>query len=954
LHRSGGSRTRPLPRSDISPTFRVRLFGVPSFEIDGAAVSVGVRRLCAVLLAMIVLAEPERRLSRKALASDLWPDEDETTAARNLRRHLSFLTAALPAADACVGRDREALWCRASGAPWCDVVEFERGALDLYRADFMEGSFHEWVLAQRERLRIAAAEGFLQRAETLRENDDYPSAIASARSATAIDPCNEAAAQLEIELHGEHGDLAALDAAYAAFGRRLRDIDAEPAPETQALVERFHRRAREAAAGIPRPLTSFVDAKRCDEVAALVAAHRLVTLAGPGGAGKTRLALEVAHRVAAGFPDGAYFVDLTTVTEGDALSDALSRALGVPTDLTSKGFAGVKTMMRNRRALLLLDNCEQITESCSWFVNELLEAAPSVSVLATTREAFGLRAERCYVVQPLSPENAAQLFIDRARSASWEGSEISGASARIASICERLDRLPLALELAASMLGALPLSDVERRLDEALDRFQSRDPTTPARHRSLSNVIAWSASLLGERERAAFTHLAVFSGSFSADAAGAVCEVDIATLATLVTKSVLVREDAIESRFVFLNSIAEYARRLLEDDPAGAALRDAHAAWYASIAMRSEEVTFWKTERAWLSEIDRDFPNITRALEWSLLLGGEAQNGLHLAIGVGHYYLRRGFLLDGVSWLETALESAMPDSTERALLELHLSPLERRRGNFAISYEHARVARTILENTGLDRELARGLNAEGSALIYLGRAAEGKSVIERALPLARRSGDLRCEGHISGNIAYLLNEEQPSEARRWYVRALRCYTEAGDEVTIAITLNSIASCDYVAEDYDAANEHLERALALHRGLGNAAAIGGIVGDLGDVALMRGSIPVAREYYAEALLLIEMREEVLSYPTVLCGIAGLAAEAGRPRDAARLLGAARFQDFGTQVPARIRVREHVRARVEAALGKETCALEIGLGNELPLNEATRLARSILGIGPATPP
>ena len=152
--------------------------------------------------------------------------------------------------------------------------------------------------------------------------------------------------------------------------------------------------------------------------------------------------------------------------------------------------------------------------------------------------------------------------------------------------------MPLALELASSMLDALPLADVERQLREGLDHVQSRDPTTPARRRSLNDVIAWSMSLVGERERAAFVRLAVFAGSFSAEAAKAVCSVDLATLATLVAQSVLVRDDAIESRFVFLNSIHDYARRWFDADPAAPALRDAHAAWYAAIAMPSEELTF--------------------------------------------------------------------------------------------------------------------------------------------------------------------------------------------------------------------------------------------------------------------------------------------------------------------------------------------------------------------------
>jgi predicted ATPase/DNA-binding SARP family transcriptional activator/Tfp pilus assembly protein PilF len=940
-----------LLNPNVSPELRVRLFGAPSFEVDGAPVSVAVRPLCAVLFAMILLAEPHRRLSRKAVAVDLWPDETEEMAAANLRRHLSFLTAALPAADAYIGRDRESLWSRAAAGLWCDVIEFERGDIDLYRADFMEGSPHEWVVAERERLRAVAFERLLQRAERLREASDDAGAIASARRAAEIEPCSEEAAQLEIELHGERGDLAALDAAYAAFERRLREIDAKPSAETRALAERFHRLAQEAAERIPRTSTSFVDTGSRDEVAALVAAHRLVTLVGPGGAGKTRLALEVAHRIAASFADGAYFADLSTVSEGDALADALSRTLRVPTELASKGFAGVKTMLRNRRALLVLDNCEQILDSCSWLVSSLLDDAPDVRILATSRAAFGLSAERCYVLRPLTPEHAARLFLERARSTGWDGSGLAEADTRVASVCERLDRLPLALELAAGMLGTLSLANVEEQIRERLDQIESRDPTTPARHRSLSDVIRWSVGLLGEDARTAFVRLAVFSGSFSAAAAKAICSVDLGTLAALVATSVLVRDDALESRFVYLNGVGDYARRLFDADPEAPALRDAHAAWYAALAARSQEPAFCKSERAWLRDIDRDFANVVRALEWSLLSGGDSQNGLKLAIGAGLYFLRRGFLLDGVSWLETALGRTLPDSAERAHLEMQLSQLEVPRANFARALERARAARTYFEAFGPDRDLGRALNCEGFTLIYVGRAAEARSVFERALPPAQRSADIRIEAHNLSNIAYLLSESQPAEAQRLYLRALRRYTDAGDDLNIAKTHNSLAAFEYTAGRYEAANEHLERALAMHRDYGNAPAIAGTVADLGDVALMQGFTSRARDYYAEALRFLERLEEVLSYATLLCGIAGIAADTNRPRDAARLIGAARFSDNGTPAPARVRVRTHVLARVEAALGPEACALEIALGSELPLTEAVRLARSVLESRPA---
>jgi non-specific serine/threonine protein kinase len=902
--------------------------------------------MCLVLLAMLVLGEPDRRVSRKVIAADLWPDDDAGTAAGKLRRHLSLLVSAAPELDAWIGRDGESLWLRAEAAFWCDVVSFQRGDLELCGGEFLEGVTHEWVDTQRQHLRALALEGLVNRAETQREDDDYAGAIASVRRALEIDPCHEPAAQLEIELHGERGDLPALDTAFAVLKQRLRELDAKPSAETEALVERFHERARSAAARIPKTRTSFVEPQRLDDVAALVPAHRLVTIAGPGGAGKTRLALETAHRLASTFPDGAYFADLSTVSEGDALPDALSRSLGVPTDLARDGFSGIMTMLRNRRALFVLDNCEQIVESCSWFLNELLDAAPHVHVIATSREAFGLGAERCYALRALSETEAVRLFIERARSAGWGDIEVSAAGSRVSALCDRLDRLPLALELAASMLGALPLGGVERQIDEGLERLRSRDTTAPERHQSLDDVIAWSVSLLAERERGAFARLSVFCGSFSAEAAEAICGVDLTTLAKLVSKSVLVRADAVDSRFVFLNSIAEYARRLFEADPRAAEIRDAHAAWYARVAMRSDEIAFWKRERTWLGEIDRDFGNVTQALDWSLFDGGVVQNGIHLATGIAHYCFVRGFQSEGVVWLDAAVERSAPDSVERANLEYRLSVVERWRARFEKAHDHARKAVDIFSRAGPERDLARALNQRAATLLFLGRAAEVRPLLERALPLARRAGDLRLEAVISGNLAFLLVDTQPSAARELYLQTLRLAGEAGDEGLVAGTLNNIAANDYLAERYDAASERLERALAIYRTLGNEVAVAGVVSDLGDVALMRNEPSLARSYYAEALAFIEERESTATLPFALSGVAGLAAAAGRPRDGARLLGASRLHQYGARTGAGLRVRNHVLALLERTLGADACAFEMSVGSEFAFHDAVRLARSVL--------
>jgi len=567
-------------------------------------------------------------------------------------------------------------------------------------------------------------------------------------------------------------------------------------------------------------------------------------------------------------------------------------------------------------------------------------------VLATTREAFGLRVERCYPLQPLRAADSAQLFVGRAQGVAWNANGVPEATARIASLCGRLDGLPLAIELAAGMLGTLSLSDVERQLGEGDTLgLRSGDPTTPSRHRSLLDVIVWGVSLFDASERDSFARLAVFSGSFSAEHAKAICTVDLTTIGKLVAQSVLVRQDAGESRFVFLISVGEYARRLFGVHPQAAAIRDAHAAWYAALAMRSEEPAFWSDERAWLREIDRDFPNFAAALRWSLFEEGSPNSGLRLVLGLTHYFMRRGFFADGLTWVRAALGRAGPDSLERAQLLICLASLEKAFSRFEIALDHARAAASDLSVRGLDRYYGRALNWEAAMLMYMHRTAEASEVLERSLKVAERCGDVRTEGQILGNLAYIASLSDDDGAREMFVQSMKCFTSVGDLGSAARTLDAIAGLDYVAGRYDAANKNLERALEIFRDLGDFEMAAGIITDLGDVAFMRGDAR-ARGYYSEALSMCADHETELILGAVLCGCAALAAQSGRIGDAAQLLGAAQPDAFGAKTPAGQRILEHARSLAIEGLGEREYELEVVFGRGLARKDATRLARSVL--------
>ncbi len=920
---------------------------MPRATYDGRALEIATRPLCAVLLAMLVLASG-RRLSRKAIAADLWPDDDEATSAANLRRHLSALIAALPAERAWIDRDREAVWWSADAPYACDVTLFERGEADRYAADFMLGHAHEWVLGQRERLRYRAVEELVARAAERQENDDYAGALACARRAVELDPQNESAAQLEIELLGERGDIAGMNVAAAALEGRLREIDTSPGATTLELVERFRAAGASAGMRLPRPVTSFVGGDASvGEIVAAINSHRLTTVVGTGGVGKTRTAIEAAHRVAVGYSDGAYFVDLSAVGEGDAIVDALLRALGVPREIAGKGLAGACAFLRNRRALIVMDNCEQVVDSCAWLIGELLQAAPRIGILATSREALGLASERVLRLQPLAPEDAVALFVERARKVADVGPDETRDNARLERVCEQLDRLPLAIELAAGLRGNLTLEQIEANLGDRFGLLHSRDRTVPHRHRTLERVIEWSFARLTPAEREALAKLAIFNGSFDPAAASAICGVDLTAILGLLEKSVLTRDGPDSGRYRSMISIAAFARRLLAERDDEARLRDAHATYFEQILAEPLGTPFWQRDARWLALVERDFSNVTAALHWTLQRDGRPETGVGLVLAVWPYFDRRGYYADGRVWTNAALVRAGARTFGRGMLLFARAQIDFRRSAGESALEGMLESAAVLAECGAPAEAARGLASAAGAALLLRRDDEAVRLLGLAQAAADAGGDLRSQASVMTNRGYLLGRSGDRPAgRKLYAQALPLYEAVGDVISIARTLNNLATLDFISGRYDAAESALARALQMSRENRDLFSCAGQLSDLGDVALLQGDDHGARLYYAEALDIAESLDILTTFDRTLAGFAALAAATGKAGVAARLLGASqRGREKAGDPQADAIVRERARTGALDGLTEEEFAAQMLAGSTLDRVSAAGLARTV---------
>jgi predicted ATPase/DNA-binding CsgD family transcriptional regulator len=398
-------------------------------------------------------------------------------------------------------------------------------------------------------------------------------------------------------------------------------------------------RAAQVGTALSVPLTSFVGREReTDEIAALLQGHRLLTLTGPAGAGKTRLALHVAASGAGPVPDDVRLADLAAVASAELVADTLARALGVSPQPTRPVRDSLRDGAREMRCLLLVDNCEHVVAEAAELVSDLLAAGGQLRVLATSREVLGVPGEVSYEVQPLpipSPRassravtaggyDAVRLFVDRAVDAS-PGFALTDANASaVAAVCQRLDGLPLAIELAASRVRSFPPAELVKHLDQRFELLSGGARTVLPRHRTLRAAIDWSYDLLGDEERALFDRLGVFPADFDYDAVEAVCATSgsvVRLLPALVDKSLVSTAGGDTPRYRLLESLRAYAAERPAARGADADVRQRHAAHYLAVAELAAGRLRGPEQRAWLDRLTTEQPNLRAALDHSVGTG---------------------------------------------------------------------------------------------------------------------------------------------------------------------------------------------------------------------------------------------------------------------------------------------------------------------------------------------
>jgi predicted ATPase len=507
--------------------------------------------------------------------------------------------------------------------------------------------------------------------------------------------------------------------------------------------------------GFRSALTRFVGrAGQVDEVASLLDEYRLVTVTGPGGVGKTRLAGEVARRVAGRFADGAWLVELASIQEPALVPAAIAVALGIrqpPGTSIADSLAGV---LARRQLLLVLDNCEHLITAVAEACGALLPVADDVRVLATSREPVGIVGEARYRVPPLTvpasdtpadagPSEAVALFADRARQADPHFVLEGEAGPVVARLVARLDGMPLAIELAAARVEALGVAQLLVRLDDRFALLAGGDRLAAARHRSLAATVEWSYQLLSEQEQRVFRQLAIFPGPFTLEAAEAVTgPAALPAVLRLVDCSLLAPPRSGcdgRSRYLMLETLRAYGLERLaqaDEQPRTAAALAGHALYVAEQAAADMRASAGELDAArWL---DAEDATTQQVLAWAL--EHDPSTALRVAVALSSWWLLRGRSLAGYTLLRAAAERATGDEDARRAAQLWLGRLAERTSDLPAALGHYTAVSDALAAAGPSPELVEGLVGRSGVLRNLGRVPEAVENARRAVALA---GELR-------------------------------------------------------------------------------------------------------------------------------------------------------------------------------------------------------------------
>ena len=867
-----------ISSADAESPLTIHLFGPMQVRIDGRPLPHLRSRKGLWLLALLILRH-SRPVEREWLAGTLWPDTDPNSASTNLRANLSDLRRALGDQSARLrSPSRHTLTLELEGAQ-VDLHRFDhamkrkdlealRQAISLYHGPLLEDCAEEWIGQERN----AREQDCLQALQILGDASlaagDHAAAIDCFRRAVGIDPWRETARRAWMETLAKSGDRNAALQVYREYVELLRaDPTAVPDDETSALYGQLRNEARRQArpqaadargatvvnaarspslsSSLPHPLTELIGREQERiAVAAQLRRSRLVTLTGPGGIGKTRLALEIARDAAedgAAYPDGVWLVALDSLSDAKRVSAQAAAVLGLRETPGRALLESLTDHLREKRLLLVLDNCEHLLEASAHLAAHLLRACARVRLLVTSREAMRITGEHVWQVPSLAtpdtthlppkPETmlrtvasyeSVRLFVERAQANRTDFLLTESNAPAVAQLCSQLEGIPLAIELAAARVIAMTVEQMVARLHDRLSLLTGGSRIAQSRQQTLRATLDWSYALLSEPERRLLHRLSVFVGGWSLEAAEHVCggsDLPVLDLLTaLVAKSLVTFQAPTEEtggRYRLLEIVRQYALQRLEASGEAPQVRSRHREWFIALA---EAMKLTEADpRTSLKRLETEYANLRAAMDDCRDDPQGAEAGLQLSGALGRFFYLHGYYTEGRRYLEEALA------------------------------RDAAQAPTAIR--------ARALNGAGVLAGSQSDPVAAQSLMEESLRIYREQADWPRVAVLTGNLGIVYcSLGKFADARALYEDSLQRHRDQGDTLGMARTLNSLGTLASKQGEYALAQEWLSESLNLRRESGDRRGIAVAGNNLGDVALSRGDYPLAHALCAESLQL----------------------------------------------------------------------------------------------------
>ncbi|MBZ0295301.1 MAG: tetratricopeptide repeat protein [Anaerolineae bacterium] len=722
--------------------------------------------------------------------------------------------------------------------------------------------------------------------------------------------------------------------------------------------------ARHAPHNLPAQVTTFIG--RETEAAAIQQLltsddARLVTLTGPGGVGKTRLSLEVAARIRDSLPDGVFFVPLADITDPALVISKIAQTLGVREGSQSL-IETVKSFLREKHMLLILDNFEQLMAAAS-VVADLLAASPRLKILVSSRVVLQLRGEQEFAVPPLETPSLTQLpgleqlgesqsvrlFVERAQAANSRFTLTTENAAAVAEICQRLDGLPLAIELAAARIKLLSPQAILSRLDNRLTLLTGGARDLPLRQQSLRNSLDLSYSLLRPEEQTLFARLGVFVGGFTLETAGAVCNMDggidlLEGISSLMNNSFLrSEEDASgQPRFRMLETIREYALERLEQHAELAATQQAHAHYYFNkIANEMGNKIYTRDSLKWLNWLESEHTNIGAALAWGLSTLTHADLIPLIVLQLTWYWYRRGYLNEGRTWSDRVLNSplAAEQTLQHAWALQSNAMLTIWQGNLLTAFARAKAGLESAQQLEEPTAVSMALLILAVVNINMGNESDAILPLKEAEKLFQEEGNPFYYPvalvHL-GNSA--LGMGNPVEARAWLDQAYAISRDLGEGWVHSFVLNNLGEVARVQGDYDAARRCYEESESLLRTMGDKGDLARLIHNLGYIAQHEGNMEKAKAQFNESLTMFRVLGNKRGIAECLAALAGLEAVQGQATLAAQLLGTAEaimMENGAGWWPADRGEIERTRSTIKSRLGDEAFEEALAAGRKMTL-------------------